>query len=187
MLYYLLGKHQIPSIVVGEAKRRKHIIYGTQAMNAQLPLAFRRRTQDWDIYARNPHATAHRMQARLDREIARGRDDFFSKPALHPGTHKVMHEGPDTRKGTRDDIGIIDYTKLPKTLETVALNGVKGESLTSIVRGKKKILRDPQSKYRWAKDRGDLGRIGLAQTLRGCLTDADKLLTTGIIAKRRRR
>lgn len=180
---FLMNKHKIPKILLDEAKRQRQIIYGAQAMNLQLPLYARRSTQDWDIFARHPRKTASRIQRRLDREVAGGKDDFYAKPALHAGTHKVMHEGFDNQQGTEDDVGIADYTKMPsrsKKPPTIRHKGVLYEGLRNIEKGKKKTLRDPKSKYRHAKDRGDVERIRHARVM-------DRLLNLGNLFKKRRK
>jgi len=165
---FFLHRGLVSHIILAEAKRKRQIVYGTMAMNRQLPLALQRRTQDYDIYTRNPRQTAHKMQLILDREIARG-DEFFSTPAYHRGTYRVKHEGPDQRRGTPDDVDIADYSKTPRKLGTVRINGLRWETLASIEQGKQRILRDPKSKYRHKKDRGDLARIRAHKLLRRLL------------------
>lgn len=168
MLAYHLRKHQIPRIIGREARRKRQVIYGAQAMNVQLPFLLRRRTEDFDIYTRNPRASAQAMQRRLDREVA-GQDDFYARRAKHRGTWRVMHEGLDQRKRTKDDIGIVDYTKQPRSLETVKRNRLTYQSLRSVEARKRKILRDPKSRYRHRKDRADLERIECFRVLRNML------------------
>ncbi len=166
---FFLRKHRIPGIILKEARRRKQTIYGTHAMNQQLPLCLRRSTEDFDIYVRNPRRVSNKMQARLDKEISRG-DEFFATPAKHRGTHRVVHIGLDMKRRTADDIIIADYSRLPKGLKIVKQKGLRWESLSSIEKGKRRILRDPKSKYRHRKDRGDLHRILAYKKLRKLLS-----------------
>ena len=155
------------NIIEKEARSNRDIIYGARAMNAQLPLFMRRETQDYDVYSKKPRATADRIQRKLDKEVAGGKDDFYMKPALHKGTYKVMHEGADGKKRTRDDIGIVDYTSMPNQISTVRIEGIRYESIPSIAKRKKEILQDPESEYRHEKDRSDLERIKYSRILRG--------------------
>ena len=164
---FAINEWKIPDIITGEAKKKKQVVYGARAMNAQMPAGFLgRHTEDWDVYTHRPRQTANRMQARLDKQIAGGRDEFYAKPALHKGTYKVMHRGADMRRNTPDDIGIVDYTKMPRTVPTVRVAGVRYESLGSISKGKRKILKDPESAYRHEKDKEDLRRIRVARDFR---------------------
>ena len=155
------NQHLIPRMVKREAKRNKNIIYGGQAMNIQLPGFLRRLSSfDWDVYTKNPRKSASRMEKRMDREIAGGRDDFFVKRAYHKGTYRVVHEGPDERQKTRDDIPIVDYTTMPKKKpEIVSISGVKYQSVSSIEKEKEKLLKKPKAKFRHEKDKYDLESI----------------------------
>jgi len=157
----------VSNVIETNAKKEKHIIYGARAMNAQLPLFMRRETQDYDVYSSKPKQTADMVQRRLDKEVAGGKDDFYMKPALHKGTYKVMHEGADGKKRTRDDIGIVDYTIMPNQISTVRIEGIRYESIPSIAKRKKEILQDPESEYRHDKDRSDLERIKYSRILKG--------------------
>jgi hypothetical protein len=158
---FTFNRSKTVSIIIGEAKKRKHIVYGAQAMNIQLNPAFRRITPDVDLYAKNPKKSAQRTQKILDKKVAGGHDDFFMRPAIHRGTFKVMHEGKDGKKNTSDDINVADYTKQNNQIKTVVINGVRYESINSISQGKQRTLRDKKSKYRHEKDKNDLERINL--------------------------
>ena len=161
-----LNQWKVKGIVLGTAKKQKHIVYGRQAMNVQLPGFLKAYTKDYDIYSKNPKKSANVMQARLDREVACGEDVFFMKAAQHKGTYRVMNKGPDRRKNTEDDYEVVDYTKSSQRVPYRVIDGVRYESLGSIERGKKKILKDPESSYRHEKDRGDLQRIVIARRFR---------------------
>ena len=164
---FLMNQYKIYDVVLNQARKKKQIVYGAQAMNRQLPLFFQRPTEDYDVHTNNPKAVAHKTQSTLDREVSGGRDEFFSKPALHPGTHKVMHVGKDMKPNTEDDIGVADYTEMPKGLPTVTVEGIRYEKLSHIKERKKEILKDPESKYRHEKDREDIRRIEESKSLRG--------------------
>jgi len=166
---FITNEFKIPNIILGSARKNNQIIYGRRAMNAQLPGFLRATTYDFDIYANKPRRTAHRMQKRLDEEIGGGSDIFYSKPAQHKGTHRVMHIGFDARKGTQDDFAIADYTAkkqaYDRKIKIIKRGGIMYEGVSTIARRKKQILRDPKSEYRHEKDQGDLRRIEVARIL----------------------
>jgi len=153
-----MNEEKMHKIILDDAKKSKDVVYGGRAMNIQLPGGLQRTTWDWDIFTKRPKAKAKKMQAILDREIS-GDDDFYAKRGRHKGTHRVMHEGRDQRQRTKDDINIVDYTRMPSKIPTVRRFGVRWETLPSIKRGKKKILKDPKSKWRHRKDKDDIERI----------------------------
>ena len=134
-------------------------------MDSQLTPILREPRIDYDIYARQPRKSANEIQRQLDRDVANGHDDFYAKPALHKGTWKVMHEGKDGEKNTRDDVGIVDYTQMPNKLSTVSINGISYEEINSIVNRKHQILADPKSKYRHEKDKKALNIIGVSKKI----------------------
>lgn len=148
-----MNRHNINPIVLKNAKREDQIIYGSTAMNLQLTPILRRKVGDYDVYSKNPRKSAKQTQKQLDQKVARGQDDFYHIRALHEGTWKVMHEGKDGKQKTKDDIGIVDYSKTPKKIKTIMINEVNYEALSSILQGKRKTLADPKSKYRHKKDR----------------------------------
>jgi hypothetical protein len=167
-LNFLFNQWRIPNIILREARKKKQIVYGARAMNIQVPMFFNRPTFDYDVFTKKPKQTAHQMQLLLDKEISGGRDEFYSKRAKHEGTHKVMHKGKDGRKGTKDDFNIVDYTRMPRTKVPVRIYyGVRYRSLPSMVRHRKKILKDPESKYRHEKDKEDIERIRYGRLMKG--------------------
>ena len=164
---FLASHNIIQDIVLTEVRKKKQIIHGARAMNKQLPLGFQRPTQDYDIFTKKPKQTAHRIQSILDREVAGGQDEFYSKPALHPGTHRVAHVGQDMKKDTEDDVVVADYTEMPTAMPTLNINGLRYETLAHIKEHRKQTLKDPEAEFRHEKDREDLKRIELSKTLRG--------------------
>jgi hypothetical protein len=164
-LTFFLNEQKIVPIILNEAKKQNHIVYGAQAMNTQLIPALRRNTSDIDLYANNPRKAANNTQRKLDKKIAGGKDDFYSRRAVHKGTYRVMHEGDDNRRNTQDDRVVADYTKMQKKVKTKTLDGVRYEHIKSIEKGKRRTLKDPKSKYRHEKDRSDLDRIRLNNQL----------------------
>jgi len=151
------------NVILRQAKKKKQVIYGRRALNIHLPSILHQQTSDWDIYDRTPRKTAVLVKSKLNQIQPR---TFYTKPAIHKGTHKVMHKGADLKRGTRDDLEVVDYTQRPKGLSIVRVNDLRFESMPSIIKGKRKTLKDKKSKYRHAKDRKDLRSIRLARRLR---------------------
>ncbi len=154
-----LNELKIPGIIESDARKHELTIYGAEALRKQLPGFMRRPTTDYDIYSRKPKRSATRMKNRLNKEIT-GYNFFFTKKAIYPGTHRVMHPGWDGKRNTRDDYAVADYSKPPKKkFEIIRIKGIRYERVSSIAKGKRKILKDPESKYRHEKDRYDLQAI----------------------------
>ena len=161
--FELFKQPKISKIIEAKVRQDESIIYGARAMNRQIAGLVSRPTEDYDIYTNQPRKTALFIEKKLDREVALGRNDYYVKPAIHGGTWKVMYVGYDKKKGTPDDKGIVDYTKPTTKIKVVRLNGISYEALSNIVKVKKAILKDKESKYRWEKDRNDLIRIKFAK------------------------
>ena len=141
-------------------RKKKEVIFGGQSIKAQIGGAIARPTQDFDILTSTPKGSAFAIEKKFDKIV--GFDYFYTKPAQHPGTWKVMGRGVDMRKGTSDDEGIIDYSKYSKPKpKTVKIKGVKYRKLSQEAKAKRKALRDKDYKFRWEKDRNDLFRINL--------------------------
>ena len=141
-----------------QVRRERSIIYGAQAIKTQLGL-LARPTKDYDIFSRTPKKSARNLQRTLD--LNSGGDNYYATPSkFHKGTHKVYHIGKDMRKGTRDDIGVADFTKTPiPRPKTKQINGIHYVRLSETIKDKKKALRDKQYEFRHKKDRQDLNII----------------------------
>ncbi len=113
----------------------------------------------------NHKNSAMQLEKTLDRKS--GADIYYTKPAQHPGTTKVMHRGFDNKKGTDDDFGIADYSKQPKGLKTTKIKGVNYATLRWMLMQKKQTLRDPEAAFRRGKDIGDANRIKNELSIRG--------------------
>lgn len=155
---------RIGPIVKRQAKRNKEIIYGAQAIKHQIFEPLSRPTLDWDLFSSNPKKSARQLERSLDKSA--GGNWFYTKPAQHPGTHKVMDIGQDMKKGTDDDFGVADYTEMQRGVKTRTIRGVKFTRLSEVSKSKRAVLKDPESKYRHEKDRQDLEIIRQGQMAR---------------------
>ena len=156
---------KIDRIIRNKIRRDKDIVYGGRAMNAQLPAPFQRPTGDYDIYSVSPKARAKQLESELDK--ASMGDNYYMKPAMHPGTFKVMDIGYDNKKGTRDDFGIADYSKPSRKIKTVNIRGINYAHLSERKRDAKRSLSEKEFWYRHEKDRKDLWLMKKGKELRG--------------------
>ena len=151
----------IEETILKQTKKEKNIIFGAQSIKAQIGSLTARPTKDFDIFAKKPKISAINTEKNLDKLW--GSNYFYTKPALHPGTWKVMSIGNDNRKGTKDDEGIVDYSGIPKPRPRVVnIRGIRYRKLSSEKRAKYKALRDKESEFRHKKDREDVNRIKFA-------------------------
>ena len=155
-LEYYKKRKAINILIKNQAREKGSILYGGKALNLQLNPILRRPSDDFDIYSKTPRKSADKIERRLDKRI--GTDMFFVKPAIHPGTWKVMN-----RTTGRE---VVDYSKLPNGVETKKIDGIQVASLAFIKKERRRILRDPQSKFRHKKDRDAIQRINLQQGLK---------------------
>lgn len=144
-----------------QVKKNKSVVYGGHAVNTQLPFWLRRPARDYDVFSRRPRRSARQLERTLDRES--GRDVYFTRPALHEGTHRVLHRGYDERKNTRDDVPVADFTRPPRGLRTKTIGGVRYRTIPQEMKARRKILRDPSYRFRHKKDMDDLRRMKLHQ------------------------
>lgn len=144
---YYRRKGRIPGIVFRNIEP-KEIIYGSHALNVQLPKFLRKPAGDWDIFAKQPKKEARQIEKALDKSF---KGNFFSlQKAQHPGTWKV-----------KDIFGneIVDYTKLGKRTPSKIIKKKRYVPLSYIKKNIKQTLKQKKSKYRWNKDREALQRI----------------------------
>lgn len=154
-----ITEEKIKRAILNQTKKDKDIIYGAQSIHKQIGSAIARPTIDYDIFTRKPKKSAQKIEKRLDK--ISGRDYYYIKKGKNIGTWKVKNRGRDLRKGTKDDVGIVDYTKIPTPKPKYKIiNGIKYRVLKQEIKAKRKAIKDPAFKFRKEKDTEDLGRIG---------------------------
>jgi len=158
-----VADYQRKKVILSQAKKKKEVVYGAQAMNVQVPIQLRRPTDDFDMYSKKPGVSAKALKRKMN--ALSGFKNYYVKPAQHPGTWKVMDIGYDLRKNTEDDFNIADYTKPAKKPRTTKVKGVHYVKLNSIIADKKASLRDPAYSFRHQKDQSDLNRMVAAKRL----------------------
>lgn len=142
------GKKEIPKIVLRKTGS-KEIVYGERALNARFPSYLDRPTTDYDIYSPTPLKDARQTERALDKHF--GGDYFYVKPAQHKGTYKVVSK--------INEEGYADYTKPEGKIPSDVIRGKRYVKLSHVKKHIQKTLKDPEAKYRHAKDRDALNRI----------------------------
>jgi len=151
--YFYKHPKKIKKVILNNARKRGHIIYGARAVNKQLPIYLQKHTEDYDIYSTTPKKTAKRVERKLDKKY--GGNYFETKPALHPGTTKLINRV--TKRG------VADYSKPPEKIKIIKRKGVKYAHKSHQLGQIKKSLADKESKFRWDKDKETKQRIELAK------------------------
>lgn len=149
--------NDIPSIVKKQVKKNNSIIYGAQSINKQVGL-FGRPTNDWDIFSKDSSGSAKQLRKTLNKR-SNSRTYYNIPSAFHSGTHKVYHVGKDRRRGTKDDLGIADFSNMKRGLKVRVIDGIRYTKLSESVKDKKSSLSDEEFHFRHDKDRKDLDRI----------------------------
>lgn len=142
---------EVKAVILRDTRKDKNIVYGAQALNAQLRIPTRRITRDYDIYTRkSPRAEARELERKLDTKF---RADLFGvKKAIHPRTYRVMHKATDE--------SVADYSKMPRPRpETRKINRVHYVSINELERASRRVLRNPKAKFRHHKERETLNLI----------------------------
>lgn len=136
-------------VILKNARRKKHIVFGGQALNTFFPSFLDTPTEDYDIYSTTPRRTARRVERKLDKKF--GGDFFLMKPAKHKGTFKIVSKV--TKRG------VADYSKSDRPITYKIIKGVRYAKLIHQKENIAKSLADPKSKFRHDKDRATLERI----------------------------
>ncbi len=141
------------------AKRKKGIVHGARAINAQLPRHLNKPTKDWDVFVRNPELSARILEFKLDRRF---RGNVFD---VKKGSSKVFN----VRKvfSISDGETIVDFAQSKVPIPTKPIRGVKFATLAYHKGQIKRTLKDTTAKFRRAKDLDALKRIGKFEKLRG--------------------
>ena len=148
------NKHKIPRIIRGKIDKHE-IIYGARALNVRFPKFLKKTTKDFDVFSATPKKDAIQTERALDKHF--GGNFFFVEPAKHSGTYKV--------KSIANHEGYADYTKPDKNIPSKLIKGKRYVKLNFVKKHIKKTLKDPQAKFRHAKDRDALNRIKIYEKI----------------------
>ena len=160
----LSTKERRRKLILKQLRNDQDIVFGARSLEQSIGL-FARQTQDFDAFTKNPKKSAEKLQKKLD--MLTGKDHFFAKKGLNVTTWKVKSKGHDQIKGTRDDLTIADFTRTPKPSPKYFIKkGIRFRVLDEEIAAKKKIVKDPEFKFRRKKDLDDLKRISLSQPIK---------------------
>lgn len=151
------------NIIRRQVRNNNSIIFGGQAIKKHIGF-MARPTHDYDILSKAPKKSARLLERTLDNQ--KYVDKFYVRPALHPGTTKVMHVGYDGIKRTKDDITIADFSKPRKGFKTKLFGGIRYATLSEIKKDKRRSLRTKKFVFRHKKDKEDLNRIKIAEGMK---------------------
>lgn len=150
---YYRNPKKTQKIIKNNIRRKKHIVHGGKALNAQLPSKLDKYTEDWDVFTNTPRKTAKRVERKLDKSY---KGDYFRvEEAQHKGTYKL--------KSNVTNRTAADYTRPEKKVPYITKGGIRYASLSYFKKHIKGTLRDPDAAYRHIKDQEVLQRIQLAE------------------------
>ncbi len=150
-------EHTVKDTILRQARKEGNIVYGGRAIKRRLGINARP-TKDFDLFSKTPRKSAIKTEKSLDKEFRK--NSFYTKKGFNISTWKVKHTGKDMKKGTKDDIGIADYTKTPSpTPKTFQFRNVNYRALSEELAAKKKLVGNNMFEFRRKKDLADLKKI----------------------------
>lgn len=156
---YYKGRARVRPEILRRLRQGKEVVYGAQALNAQLPRYLRRYSRDYDLLTKKPRKIAEEYDNILEAAVP-GRANFFEvKPAQHKGTYRVFSRV--------EGVSVVDVTRPEETVSFRRIRGVKYVPLKFIEDRARKVLRDPESEFRHGKEQDSLNRIAVYKELRG--------------------
>lgn len=155
--YYRKGQKSIDESIEDSLEGSNEVVYGARAVNRQLPKYLNVYTEDWDIATvDDPEKEAKRVEKQLDHDF--GGNYFRIVPAIHPGTFKVISNV--TNKG------VADLTRIEEPIEYRKLGRIRYATLNHQLQQIDKSLKDPESQFRWNKDKNAKQRIKIGMKRR---------------------
>lgn len=163
MLYREIRRHRKHQSKIIDKRRsasviKKHltkedVVYGSHALNAQLPKRLRREPHDIDIYTPMPKKKADRLVAALNKKFRR--QEFYTERTERKGHVRIISKTGDLHHA--------DISKRHAPAKTVIKGGVRYEHIGGIEHRAKKMVRLKSLKHRRKKDLDTLERIRLAK------------------------
>ena len=141
------------------AKNKVGIVHGGRAQNAQLPRPLERKpTKDWDVFSKNPKLRATQLEKKLDKRF---RGDFFKVKkgaTVKLKVHKVV--------SNIDGESVADFSLPDRQVGFVAKRGVRFALLKDQFERAKANVKDPDKKFRRAKDMSLIRRVRSFEKMR---------------------
>ena len=154
---YHMKKEQIPQVVESTIGREE-VIYGARAINARVPGWLDKHTTDYDVFSPTPRKDALQTERALDTHM--GGDHFVTEKAQHEGTWKV--------RSKQTGEGVADFTKPEGRMPASDwIGGKRYVKLSWMKQRAKKVLKQPEFKYRHAKDKDAIDRINIYERTEG--------------------
>ncbi len=144
----------VRQIILDKAQKDEQIIYGTRALNRQVPTPLKRETVDYDILTKKPKKSAQQLVEELNRRL--GKEEFKVAKAKHRGTFKIKDASGKT---------VADYTQLKRIPSTKTSWGNKVKDLSSIKKSITRSLKKPGNEFRKPKDTDALNRIKISEEM----------------------
>ena len=136
----------IRQTILDLAQKKGQILHGTRALNEQIPTYLKRKTEDYDVFTKNPKKSARELVDTLKRRLG---NDFEIVQGKHKGTFKVK----------RGDETIVDYSQRKGPIKTKTILGIKYKDIGTIKRGTQRLVKKPETEFRREKDISTLQRI----------------------------
>jgi len=138
-------------------KKKGDIIYGSRAMNKQLPKEYRRKADDYDIWSKKPKLHADKLEDVLDECI--GCNMFEEQKQYIPQAKKYRYRVQTVTTGKTE----ADYTKPPKGHKYKTIGGVKYQDIKHQKKRLQEMKKDPALAFRLDKTNRDLNIIEAAE------------------------
>ena len=154
-LTYYKKKRGINNLIL-RSLNDKEVIYGSFALNKQLPPILRDTPGDIDIFSPRYKSRAKLVEKALDKYM--GFNAFEVRQAEHEGTVKI--------KSRITGKTVADYSKRPSKVSSVKFQHHNYASLPYLKQMTEKAIKNPEAKFRREKDKNVYNRISLAENLR---------------------
>ena len=142
-------------------KKKRNIIYGAKAMNANLPGYMARYTTDYDIWSRKPTRDVVGMERTLERRRPTT-DDYYIRRTAIPGKDDYYGYGKKVYRivDKETEEVVVDYSNPPDDPNlSHTVRGIQYQTLAHQKMRLQVILADPAMKFRHEKAQRDLNRI----------------------------
>ena len=136
----------VREVILDTAQKKKQIIYGARAFNAQSPEYLKKKTTDYDILTKTPKKSAFEVAKELSRRLG---EHVEVIKGTHKGTYRVKLNGET----------IVDYTQLKRSPKIKSRWGNQYRDIKSIKRNTQRLLKNPKTEHRREKDMDTFNRI----------------------------
>ena len=128
-------------------RKKKNVIYGARALNANLSPLLKRHTNDFDVWSRKPRAHAEELAKEL------GQERYHVKRVQLPTgkfVYRVYHKSGQLTA---------DFTRIPSKEKYFFKYGIRYQTLMHQKERLEEILSDTTKRYRHLKAQMDLNKI----------------------------